>query len=280
MPILKLKFARGLTLVAGVTRQHLPDLEHAREQSRQLEQARKRLSDEEWQTVLWEAGKENEVEWWQEWLGARGQIWRPEEYESALDPEQPIQDYIIECLDAPPGATVSILDVGAGPLTKVGKRWEGRTVQVTAVDPLADQYERLLADRGITPLVRTQPGEVERLTVLFPLDKFDLVHMQNALDHSRDPLLGMRQMLDVVRPGGCVLLPHFVNEAENGNYVGLHQWNFCAENGHFVIWNRKMRISVNDALSDIAHVTVKESEAAEQEKAMVQGEILATLRKK
>jgi SAM-dependent methyltransferase len=203
----------------------------------------------------WAAGKAPEVNFWREWLTTRGLGWSWD-YKPRLDPDQPLQERITRHLSAPPGATVSILDVGAGPLTRLGKRWEGRTLWITAVDALAEQYERLLRDAGITPPVLTQQGEVERLTERFPKNSFDLVNMENALDHSYDPLLGIRQMLEVVKPGGYVLLLHDVNEAHRTGYVGFHQWNFCAENGHFIIWNRKTRISVNDALGDIAEITV------------------------
>jgi SAM-dependent methyltransferase len=142
-------------------------------------------------------------------------------------------------------------------LTKLGKRWAGRTVRITAVDPLAVRYKQLLAAAGIGPPVETEPGEVERLTERFPTDHFDLVNMENALDHCYDPLLGIRQMLEVVRPGGFVLLTHHVNEAHRTGYTGFHQWNLCADNGHFVVWNRQARISVNDALDDIAEVSVE-----------------------
>ena len=206
--------------------------------------------------AAWEDGKAMEVAFWQEYLATKGLAW-PEDYEPRLDPEQPLQDHVIKHLSAPPGATVSILDVGAGPLTKLGKRWEGRTVRITAVDPLAVRYKQLLAAAGISPPVETEPGEVERLTERFPTDQFDLVNMENALDHCYDPLLGIRQMLEVVRPGGFVLLTHHVNEAHRTGYTGFHQWNLCADNGHFVVWNRQARISVNDALDDIAEVSLE-----------------------
>jgi SAM-dependent methyltransferase len=206
----------------------------------------------------WEAGKAPEVTFWRAWLATKGLDY-PWDYEPRLDPAQPLQERITQHLGAPPGATVSILDVGAGPLTRLGKRWEGRIVWITAVDALAEQYERLLRDAGITPPVLTQPGEVERLTERFPKNSFDLVNIENALDHSYDPLLGIRQMLEVVRPGGYVLLLHDVNEAHRTGYVGFHQWNFCADNGHFIIWNPQNRVSVNDALGDIAEITVDDN---------------------
>lgn len=41
--------------------------------------------------------------------------------------------------------------------------------------------------------------------------------------------------------GGQVVLRHNENEAENGNYAGLHQWNLSLNNSEnsFIIWNRK-----------------------------------------
>jgi hypothetical protein len=62
-------------------------------------------------------------------------------------------------------------------------------------------------------------------------------------------------MLEVVKPGGYVLLRHYENEAETANYEGFHQWNFCVDDGHFIIWNPESRLSVNDNLGDAAEVT-------------------------
>jgi SAM-dependent methyltransferase len=137
-------------------------------------------------------------------------------------------------------------------------------VIITAVDPLAHQYESLFAELNMTPPVRTQSGAVESLTERFPADYFDLVNVQNALDHSYDPLVGIRQMLQVVKSGCYVLLLHTVNEAESMSYAGFHQWNFCADNGDFVIWNREIRLCVNEVLGDEAKVTVRQSEADQQ----------------
>jgi SAM-dependent methyltransferase len=239
-----------------------------RAQTRQLEQMRNVLSERDLQVALWESGKDPvaweaskavEVDWWRKWLNTKGDAW-PWEYEARLTPEQPLQDYVIRYLNAPPGATVSILDVGAGPLTTLGKIWEGRNVHITAVDPLAEAYRRLLDEVNITPPVRTQPGEVERLSELFPTEYFDLIHMQNALDHSLDPLLGIRQMLEVLKSGCFILLFHEVNEGVNHGYQGgFHHWNLCVEDGHFVIWNREARTSVNDALDNTVEITVEDS---------------------
>lgn len=237
-------------------------------QSRQLEAYQRQLGlltelvpEDVLKRALWESGKADEAGWWRDWLERRSSQAATEDRKTLLhelgDPDLPLQERIVEHLSTPQGGVVSILDVGAGPMTRLGKKWEGRTVKITAIDPLADDYNHQLDEFNVAPPVRTRPGEAERLTDLFPTNHFDLVHIHNALDHSYDPLTGIRQMLEVVKPGGYVLLEHFINEAQTAGYEGLHQWNLCADDGHFVLWNRETRISVNDVVGDIAQTTVE-----------------------
>ena len=260
-------------------------------QVRQLQRLNKLLGKKDLQRAIWETGKASELDYWRSWLRTKGCLspedCSPEEYKKRfVDPESALEDRIRKHLNAPHGATVSILDVGAGAATKLGKRWEGRTIKITAVDPLADDYGRLLEEFGLTPLVQTQPGEVERLTERFPRNCFDLVYMENALDHSYDPLIGIRQMLEVVKPGGYVLLEHYVNEGEWGGYGDWHRWNFCIDYGHFIIWNPKTRFSVNDAVGDIAQVTTEtrrvnlNPQNAERDERFIKDKLFVSLRKR
>jgi hypothetical protein len=54
-------------------------------------------------------------------------------------------------------------------------------------------------------------------------------------------------MYRVVKPGGYIYLCHFTNVGEHERYSGLHMWNLNVdENNNFIIWNRKLKISVND----------------------------------
>ncbi len=48
---------------------------------------------------------------------------------------------------------VSILDVGSGPLTSVGKTYPGKRIQLTAADALADEYVEAMRKSGVEPLV-------------------------------------------------------------------------------------------------------------------------------
>ncbi|HEV2781503.1 MAG TPA: methyltransferase domain-containing protein [Actinophytocola sp.] len=215
----------------------------------------------------WQSGLANELEHWRHWLEGGPEAfagWAFNDYEWRTSPDSDLrqQPHITRHLErfAPPGAEVTILDVGAGPLTCVGKKWPDRTVRVVAVDALADQYDKLLEQLNITPLVRTKAAEVEQLTRVFPANYFDLVYCQNALDHVYDPLRGIHQMLEVVKPEHAVVLMHNVNEGEREEYFGLHQWNFCREQDDFVIWNGDGRTSVNASLAGIAEVRFEDSD--------------------
>jgi SAM-dependent methyltransferase len=98
-------------------------------------------------------------------------------------------------------------------------------------------------------------GFAEDLSAQFPANHFDAVYCSNALDHSMDPMRGIEEMLIVAKIGGNVTLQHNANEALFENYAGFHQWNFDAENGAFVIWNREKRYVVNEWVA--AHATIE-----------------------
>jgi SAM-dependent methyltransferase len=196
-----------------------------------------------------------EVEYWEQWLANRGGRWA-DEYAQRFDAETVIADPSIrEILTGSPQARVSILDVGAGPVSAVGYRLAGKSVSLTAVDPLADQYDRLLAEAGVVPPVRTERVDGEGLLAHFGPDRFDLAYSRNALDHAVDPVAIIRNMLGVVRSGGHVILRHVRNEALRQGYVQLHQWNFDEREGRPVIWRPDHHVDLTAALG--AHADVQ-----------------------
>ena len=147
-----------------------------------------------------------------------------------------------------------MLDVGAGPLTFLGRTHERWTLDITAVDALGTQYSQLLDEAGITPPVRTRACESEKLTRLLPRNSFDLVAARNTLDHSYDPVLAITEMLACAKPGAPLLLIHHPNEAEREKYHGMHQWNFEVADGTLVVWRPGQRTDVGARLAGVATV--------------------------
>ena len=62
-------------------------------------------------------------------------------------------------------------------------------------------------------------------------------------------------MVEVVRPGGLVLLRHKRNEGESARYGGLHQWNFDVVDDRLRLWNDGAEVDVGSALKGRALTT-------------------------
>ncbi|MDP9175921.1 MAG: class I SAM-dependent methyltransferase [Planctomycetota bacterium] len=199
----------------------------------------------------WTSGLTEEIQFWETYVATRGGKW-PEEFNQRMNPNAPLGRDQRELINAPEGAQVEILDVGAGALTWLGKIWPGRTVHITAIDPLGHEYDRMLNQHDIHPPVRTIYGQAEEIVKDFGDDRFDMVFCRNAMDHSADPLKGIRNCLQAAKPGCSVLLHHFVNEAQSQQYNGLHQWNFDCRDGRFIIWSPQATIDVGKEVADLS----------------------------
>jgi SAM-dependent methyltransferase len=181
---------------------------------------------------------QQEVQFWRDWFVTGGLQW-PQDFRERFNPDQPIQDHLATYIDRLEAECVHILDVGSGPLTKLGKRHLSKQLMITATDLLAYEYDRLLAELAVEPPVRTIYADVERLTEQFGQNTYDIVHGQNCIDHTADPLRAIEQMLAVSKLQGFVVLYHAENEGQKQRYRQLHRWDFTCENDCFVIRDRR-----------------------------------------
>lgn len=199
------------------------------------------------QFALWADGLASELAFWDNWLATGGGQW-PDDFQLRLDPRREMEPWLLHDL----AASAHILDVGAGPMTILGPCFQGRHLNLVACDPLATFYALSASRHGVRRPVPTQTGFAEDLSAFFPRETFDLVHCRNALDHSIDPVRGIEEMLIVARTRGRIVLVHSINEAETENYQGLHQWNFTAEDGQFIIWNKQEKINASKRFAPFA----------------------------
>jgi SAM-dependent methyltransferase len=183
-----------------------------------------------------------ELAFWRDWMADPGSA-----DDRRLDPQAGVWDpLLLRCLALADADPVEILDVGAGPFTVVGCRHPGKVLAVTAVDPLGAEYARLIAASGLVAPVPTGTCAGEQLRTHFGDRRFDVVHARNALDHSFDPGLCIREMVAVTRIGGHVALKHHVREAESQHYHGLHQHNFDVRDGALVIGGRHAEATIDE----------------------------------
>jgi SAM-dependent methyltransferase len=201
---------------------------------------------------------------WRKHLGSEAGYWErlietPDRFRDqfgwCLDPDLEVrQEELREAIAAVPRDRLSVLDVGAGPVTVVGRRWAGKAVQVTPIDPLADVYNEALRKSGIDVPVTTQQLAVEDLSKRFGAGSFDIAYCHNAIDHMPDPMLALDIMLSLVPPDGFVVVRCLPDEGERNSYYGIHQWNVDLDESEPVIWNRAERHVLREALAGKAEV--------------------------
>lgn len=201
---------------------------------------------------IWASGIESELAFWKHWLDTNGGQW-PDDFIMRADPGCPLQEEISRHVQAPLDAPLKILDVGAGPMTYVGKTFHGAPIDLVSVDALGDHYRRLEFPSGL-PLVRTQTCDSEALTAKFPENSFDVVFSRNALDHGYDPIKAVLEMIAVAKPGGIVVTLNWTNEAIRENWQGFHQWNFEVIERDFLVSNRDQSFNVREIVAGLVDI--------------------------
>jgi len=111
-----------------------------------------------------------------------------------------------------------ILDCGSGVVSILNGLCDGELV---STDLLGDEYQNLF-DYQVHELKPPLPIAAENLPFN---NKFDIVHMSNALDHTQNPVKAYKRLYDACKPGGYVIIQGFENEATYENWQGMHQWN-------------------------------------------------------
>lgn len=140
---------------------------------------------------------------------------------------------------------VAIAEIGSGMFCTIGSTWEGVKVNMYPSDILAEQYNQILKDCDVSPLIPIKKQDMENLT--YEDNFFDIVHCVNALDHTMDILKALKEMYRVCKPGGFIYLRHFFNVGEKEGYYGMHMWNIdLNEKDECVIWNKEKKFKLSD----------------------------------
>lgn len=139
---------------------------------------------------------------------------------------------------------VTIAEIGSGMFCTIGSKWKNTQIKVFPSDTLADEFNQMLKENEIIPLIPVEKQNMECLT--YPDNSFDIVHCCNALDHTSSPLKAIKEMYRVCKPDGYIYLRHFSNVGENEKYSGLHMWNIDKKGGDCVIWNTSEKFLLSD----------------------------------
>jgi len=146
---------------------------------------------------------------------------------------------------------VNIADLGSAMFCTIGNLWngvdgKGIKVNMYASDIKADDFNRMLREAKVEPIIPVTKEDMEKLS--YPDNFFDIVHCVNALDHVENPKKALEEMKRVIKPGGWIYLRHYRNVGEREKYKGEHQWNIALEvtSPDIKIWNKKQKFYLSE----------------------------------
>lgn len=147
---------------------------------------------------------------------------RHEEYPSGLiDPLFPLMEKYF-----PDETPYKVIELGSGPLSTLGHGVDKGVLDVMAVDPLADEFGMLYKKHKVTDFpIKPVRGSGETLDELFPNESFHLAYVRNALDHTVDIMLSLKNLVRTVKTNGFIILSHIVREGSRENWSEAHQWD-------------------------------------------------------
>lgn len=196
----------------------------------------------------WAANLHEELEFWSYWAESKGAP-NPAHHAERTNPATPVQERVVAYGRSLGKTQLEVLDVGSGPLTKVGHQSPADLqIRVHTCDPLAPAYLQAFSRHGIPIPNPPSFALAEYLSSFYAPASIDVITCNNALDHSFDPIRSLNEMLRVVRLGGLLICSHKRNEGLNAQYHGLHQFNIDTADGRPILWNQGERISIEAGL--------------------------------
>jgi SAM-dependent methyltransferase len=171
---------------------------------------------------VWENHIGDELEFWRGVIAQRAK----EGYRPKLHKFEWLRGELGEAFE--PHEPLRFIDVGAGPFGIDGVSDPVCGVEAIATDALAEPYNRMMREAGLTAFPEVVQVKGEHLSQHFGCDSFHWVHCANALDHFDSPAVAFAEMLKICKPMGYVNIVSIENEGERENYGGLHQWNLRA----------------------------------------------------
>jgi len=117
---------------------------------------------------------------------------------------------------------VKIADIGSGAFSKIGQFLDGVKIEVYSSDHQDFAYFWKKFD--VVPIFKTEQQNMEALT--YSDNFFDIVHTSNALDHTRNALKAVEEIIRVCKPGGWIYIECYLDQLSTGY---KHYWNVKAD---------------------------------------------------
>lgn len=137
-----------------------------------------------------------------------------------------------------PDKKLHLLEVGCGPVSSLAWGVDKKLFKITAIDPLADIYLKLLKKNNINHPVKPKKATGENMIKLFPRNHFDIVYSRNALDHTDSAILTFQNMVKLCKKEGIIFVEGKIREGSRRKWKGLHQHDLVYEKKSIYVYDR------------------------------------------
>ena len=143
------------------------------------------------------------------------------------------------------------LEIGSGPNSNLSYWVDNKLLEVIAIDPLADIYEKIMKKLNykypITPIKLSGENILKR----FEKETFHIVFAQNSLDHTENPIMCFKNAYTLLKKGGLFFVCSNVKEGTRTSWSGMHKFDIYVENSDLLLANKKGEIFnlINDNMT-------------------------------
>lgn len=137
---------------------------------------------------------------------------------------------------------LNFLEIGTGLFPVLTHAGTFKTIRVTALDVIADRYKEFLDAKKITLPVKWIQGKAEHLPQLIKGSRFDLIMMDNSLDHTINPSCVVRHCANALKHNGVLLIKSHCREGTRAHWRDFHNHDLAIEDNdlvHFDFFQQK-----------------------------------------
>ena len=156
---------------------------------------------------------------------------------------------------------IRILEVGSGPITRIGYKSNRGAIDFQCIDIAADNYRKALdkePSESVTMEEYMAPiqGDVYHIDNLFPGVRFDMVVAMNLLDELDNPIMALAQMKKCCASGGSIIIYNIADRGQEQSGMQNIQWKFKEIDGSIMMLRGEELISLNSQFpEDLYHIS-------------------------
>ena len=130
---------------------------------------------------------------------------------------------------------LDLLEIGSGTISNIAYYVDQKLINVTAIDPLANEYKRMLKKVNYNYPIKPIKLKGEDLLRCFKEKCFHIIFALNSLDHTENPIKCLDNAYQLLMPGGIIFIVNNVKEGSRQNWMGLHQHDIYVKDNELIV---------------------------------------------